>query len=234
MPELPCQGLQLKPTANSSVGSRGLNTHTHWHTPSLWGSSLWDEDPSSSIPSTSICDDSTDPVLFYPTKRHRKGRQSAFTVLSRGKYQLIEHQVCKGCEELASLLSCSIMSTAWSTRGRAAARQSVNSSQHLTWFNRHVSVTVAVISTAMLATKKEENRAEIFWICHCVLKGKKKTRHVICVITWLCLWNQTCCWECVNSSTEVVLFLDSDGSTTFDMTVFNVGTKYVWTVWGNS
>lgn len=174
MPELPCQGLQLKPTANSSVGSRGLNTHTHWHTPSLWGSSLWDEDPSSSIPSTSICDDSTDPVLFYPTKRHRKGRQSAFTVLSRGKYQLIEHQVCKGCEELASLLSCSIMSTAWSTRGRAAARQSVNSSQHLTWFNRHVSVTVAVISTAMLATKKEENRAEIFWICHCVLKGKKK------------------------------------------------------------
>lgn len=126
------------------------------HTPSLWGSSLWDEDPSSSIPSTSICDDSTDPVLFYPTKRHRKGRQSAFTVLSRGKYQLIEHQVCKGCEELASLLSCSIMSTAWSTRGRAAARQSVNSSQHLTWFNRHVSVTVAVISTAMLATTKKK------------------------------------------------------------------------------
>lgn len=32
MPELPCQGLQLKPTANSSVGSRSLNTHTHTDT----------------------------------------------------------------------------------------------------------------------------------------------------------------------------------------------------------
>lgn len=170
MPELPCQGLQLKPTANSSVGSRGLNTHT----PSLWGSSLWDEDPSSSIPSTSICDDSTDPVLFYPTKRHRKGRQSAFTVLSRGKYQLIEHQVCKGCEELASLLSCSIMSTAWSTRGRAAARQSVNSSQHLTWFNRHVSVTVAVISTAMLATKKRRKQSGNILDLSLRLKREKK------------------------------------------------------------
>lgn len=75
----------------------------------------------------------------------------------------------------------------------------------------------------MLATKKEENRAEIFWICHCVLKGEKKypscdlCNHVTVPVKPNLLLGM--CQQ------QVVLFLDSGGSTTFDMTVFNVGTK---------
>lgn len=80
------RGCTRRPMTGTNWGCSRIQLHLYWgscslvtagqdrctHIPSLCDGSLWDEGPSSSIPSTSICNDSVDPDCSYNPKKEQQ------------------------------------------------------------------------------------------------------------------------------------------------------------------